>query len=366
MSAPGIDSLVAELHDIDGQLRRDAGLDAAPSPDEPLDALDAAASTIALVRLSLSEGHATPPETTTLMLRSLRGQHQLRQRISSWHMLRLTDLAKAVEHVSGAATVAAVRHNACVAATRELGYRTSSFAVAEDDGWVVTDLGEGDDTGRTVRSSWNSSPAEHVSVTEGSVIHVRDSAEATAPICTVLDADAYTVVPIIAGTDRIGLLHCARPPTGVIGFVEIEVLHAFGTAVAAAYSRSRRIEDNRRRRRSIIETACLLDELADAIPCSLTDLDNAPDGHGLDRRDTDDRAIPPRRRPPIAPSPVEDLLTAREREVYRLLVTGAANRDIAEYLVISVETVKSHVKQILRKVGAINRAELLSLHMQHR
>jgi DNA-binding NarL/FixJ family response regulator len=56
-------------------------------------------------------------------------------------------------------------------------------------------------------------------------------------------------------------------------------------------------------------------------------------------------------------------LTAREREVIQLVSTGATNQEIAGALVISESTVKSHVKHILRKLGAANRAEAVSRHL---
>ena len=49
-------------------------------------------------------------------------------------------------------------------------------------------------------------------------------------------------------------------------------------------------------------------------------------------------------------------LSEREREVFERLVLGASNAEIAEELVITIETVKTHVKRILRKIGAINRS----------
>ena len=53
-------------------------------------------------------------------------------------------------------------------------------------------------------------------------------------------------------------------------------------------------------------------------------------------------------------------LTAREAEVLELMADGRTNAAIADELVITEETVKSHVKQILRKLGAANRAEAVS------
>jgi DNA-binding NarL/FixJ family response regulator len=54
-------------------------------------------------------------------------------------------------------------------------------------------------------------------------------------------------------------------------------------------------------------------------------------------------------------------LTAREHEVLHLMSDGASNAAIGEALVISQATVKSHVRHILRKLGAANRTEAVSL-----
>ena len=60
---------------------------------------------------------------------------------------------------------------------------------------------------------------------------------------------------------------------------------------------------------------------------------------------------------------LEDLLTPRELEVLALLASGSTNVDVASRLVISESTVKSHVKHILRKLEAGNRAEAVSRYM---
>jgi DNA-binding NarL/FixJ family response regulator len=63
-------------------------------------------------------------------------------------------------------------------------------------------------------------------------------------------------------------------------------------------------------------------------------------------------------------SRLDVLLTRREREVLELITSGATNIRIAEQLVISEGTVKSHVKHILRKLHVGNRAEAVARYLQ--
>jgi DNA-binding NarL/FixJ family response regulator len=50
-------------------------------------------------------------------------------------------------------------------------------------------------------------------------------------------------------------------------------------------------------------------------------------------------------------------LTERETEVLRLVAQGHSNKEIAQSLVISEKTVKSHVGNILSKLGAASRTQ---------
>jgi LuxR family maltose regulon positive regulatory protein len=58
-------------------------------------------------------------------------------------------------------------------------------------------------------------------------------------------------------------------------------------------------------------------------------------------------------------TPLVEVLTTREREVLKLLLDGASNRDIADRLVLSVNTVKKHVLNICGKLGVQSRTQAI-------
>ena len=76
------------------------------------------------------------------------------------------------------------------------------------------------------------------------------------------------------------------------------------------------------------------------------------------------KRIPPEIAAQLADHAGDDELSTREIEVLRLVGQGNSNKQIADKLSISETTVKSHVSNILAKLGANDRAHAVTIGLQ--
>jgi len=74
--------------------------------------------------------------------------------------------------------------------------------------------------------------------------------------------------------------------------------------------------------------------------------------------------IPPEVATLLAEHLGDEALTDREVEVLSYLTSGNRNRDIAKKLFIAEETVKTHMKHIMNKLGAIDRTQALAVALR--
>lgn len=168
------------------------------------------------------------------------------------------------------------------------------------------------------------------------VADVKSDPRAHRGLASAVGWRSYVAAPVVLHDRVIGFVHADRGEAGIAA-TDPEVLRllaeAFGMRFErlAADHRTRDARDQVRRAVEAIESAF--------------DPDSRPRG----------------RRQHIEPRPeVEGVLTAREVEVLRLMAAGATNAAIAATLVIAEGTAKTHVKNILRKLDAGNRAEAVS------
>jgi DNA-binding CsgD family transcriptional regulator len=172
----------------------------------------------------------------------------------------------------------------------------------------------------------------------------------------------YVVAPIVASSAVVGLLHAdRRGTTEALSEVHRDLLRLYADAVGLSIERAELAERAQRQQATVTEAY-------DAAFRSVTELCSGP-------------ALQLGATPPIgsarpagarsrgrAEEPRESArmarLTSREREVLALLASGATNAQLADQLTVAESTVKSHVKHILHKLGAANRAAAISYFMR--
>jgi DNA-binding NarL/FixJ family response regulator len=76
------------------------------------------------------------------------------------------------------------------------------------------------------------------------------------------------------------------------------------------------------------------------------------------------KCVPPEVASRLAEFLSEDMLTARELEILRLIAAGNRNRDVAGALSISEDTVKVHVKHIMEKLAANDRTDAVVIALK--
>jgi DNA-binding CsgD family transcriptional regulator len=194
---------------------------------------------------------------------------------------------------------------------------------------------------RAVRPRLDRCAPEHEAVVRQMPVLVRDAQTATGlfrPLTHVARTSAYVVAPIVRDGHTVGLLHADHFGAGrELDELDRELLWTFATGIGWA------MDDisGRGQRRA---------------------RDNGEDGDDEPLGPAQGGSGDPESRPTGAAARLATL-TARELEVLHLMSEGASNAAIGQALVISQATVKSHVRHILRKLGASNRTEAVSLFL---
>jgi DNA-binding CsgD family transcriptional regulator len=164
----------------------------------------------------------------------------------------------------------------------------------------------------------------------------------------------YVIVPIAPAGRVLGLFHAQRPADrGPVDDEDRDALWAFAQGFAYAYERAVAVE-RLQAQRAVVRSAFATSEKA------LADTDQEVDLVRLVGRATPPTPRKDRLRLGDTDATLRAGLTARERDVLALMVEGLGNAAIAERLVLSRSTVKSHVRNVLRKLGAVNRADAIS------
>jgi DNA-binding CsgD family transcriptional regulator len=166
--------------------------------------------------------------------------------------------------------------------------------------------------------------------------------------------ESYVAAPIIVRSCVIGFIHADTKPDGdAVDEFDRELLATFSTGLSIALEGlfyREQLDQIRTRVDAASDSASGI--LGDAAPTALTarrPVGSTPGSRHLLLQSADG---------------VLDKLTRREIEVLMHMADGETNRCIAARLFVSEVTVKAHVKHILRKLDAGNRAEAVSRYFR--
>lgn len=273
---------------------------------------------------------------------------------------RLADCAAGLARLRTLPSSAALADNVCEEVVQRCGFHRAVLSKVESRSWKPLVIHHrGDDTqpwfadwiNQRVPLTDTAPEAEMLSRRRPTLVY--DTADAPVYRPLIVQAGqsrSYALAPLVVGQDVVGFLHTDHHPLARrVDESDRDVLWAFADGFSHIYERAMLTEQLRAQRDSVRElffgAVDRLDELCESTTERMSEgADAAADGPGA--------------------MTVE--LTEREAEVFELMVTGATNQAIADRLVISEGTVKSHVKHILRKYGAVNRAQAIAWALRDR
>jgi DNA-binding CsgD family transcriptional regulator len=318
---------------------------------------------------------STLPRTATQHAQRLTGAAlRLQQLAIDWHVheaathgRRLADCAAALARLREINDVNALFDAACEELVVACGFHRASVSKVERDGWKPMVLH--DRSGLTA-TSWFSDWIDRTvpftdAAPEREALHQRraslvfDTAQAPVYRPFIIQSgrsQSYVSAALTVGAEAIGLFHADHFPLDRrVDSTDRDILGVFATGVSHIYdclmSAHRLLEYRDAVRNLLGEIIDNIDAVCEPFAVSTSPAGNVGSPGESGRVHLADPAVG---------------LTRREAEVLHLMVLGESNRHIAEELVISEDTVKSHVQRILRKYGVVSRAQAIATALQRR
>jgi len=272
---------------------------------------------------------------------------------------RLERLTTVPAQLHGATDVGDLFRRGATLARRQLGFARAAVLTV-DRGWLSAETSDplDDPESDRLRRRMQESP---LAITPGTAEAEAARSGRSRPGSQSLLAEQlglahYGFVSVTAQGVTLGLLVVDRdaPALDAVDYAAVATFAGiFSSVLETALVRARLDEVATELRHLAVSTQALLGEVQHAPPA-------LPSRHG------DRLSFGTFEGVPVVAASAEDNLTSRERVVAGLLAEGLSNRQIAERLVVSPETVKAHVASILRKLGAANRVEAVARFLQTR
>ncbi|HEY5855680.1 MAG TPA: LuxR C-terminal-related transcriptional regulator [Aldersonia sp.] len=345
----------AALVTLDGELRDDLRLiDRSRAAASLCDAIAASEVTTTAAIAAASSGSPLADATRTrLIVACLDAQSKAREAVASDLEHRVAAIPAAVARIRDARSIDELVRRTCAELTGALGFRCATYSEVDAAAGAVRFRHSRRDLSRAGSpAAWQISAAESQCIAERRpiIVHAAASTSDDAAACRT-EAASIVVAPIITKSAATALIHADREPPWSVDAADVRLLEIVTAAFTAIHERETDAERLELQQQAMVAAARRLVDHAESTV--------AQDVLGI----TD--TWPAQRVPQNStPRAAQGLLTRRESEVLQLIARGLSNAEIAEELVVGVETVKSHVKKVLRKLGAANRAEAIAVYLE--
>ena len=176
-------------------------------------------------------------------------------------------------------------------------------------------------------------------------------------LVALTETKAYVAAPVLAWGQPIGLLHADRQAQSVlVDESDRDVLAVFAEGLGIAFERNLLLDRLKAVQHACNDYARGVNALVDDVTVAV--MESAALGEPLDP--SLPTASTGRQPPREHDGGVTEELTRREWDVLRGLAAGKTNAQIAITLFVAEGTVKTHVKHVLRKLGAANRTDAVA------
>ncbi len=278
----------------------------------------------------------------------------------------LEAVLEAADRLADAGPVSEIVDHAPAECCRALGLDRCVLSRIDDGALVAEAVHVADGDAAAVLGALREAPvrlgyplieAEMLRRRRAAIVPAPEDADAAArhAFAGVMGWGEHLAAPVVLEGRVIGFLHGDRAaPDRPLVAADRDGLGRFAACFADIFERAvlrRRLRVQRQELRQVASWAdARTSELSDGAIDLAVERD-APAGDEPVRAQGGDAAL-------------RDLLTRRELDVLEHMVRGETNADIARALVVSEGTVKFHVKNILRKLHASNRAEATSRYLR--
>lgn len=352
-----------------------------PAPvDADLHALDEALLAARLGLTQYLELSALSPRrhpdhvVAALMLRLQLTQLSIKDAILAEHRDKVCGAREAVNRLRGAVSAADLAELVPVEAHR-LGFTRVLFSRIRQGTWFACSAfaGADEELARRMVSVGLANPRrlscpllESEMVRRGVPILVRDAQSnpnVHPELVALTKTKTYVAAPVFSWGKPIAFLHADRDTdeSGVQPF-DRDVLGIFAEGLGVAFERNLMVDRLQAMRRAADDHLRAATTLADEFTLEVMDLAE-PATRPIERLLSVEPAQPMTEH---HDREVSGALTAREADVLRGLAAGKTNAQIAVSLVVTEGTIKTHVKHVLRKLGAANRTEAVARYHRMR